>query len=150
MDDGGKILIQELIKKKQENPNIKIQLLIDKSITVIKFDDYYGAALEEYGIEVPTTGVLSILVHEFSKPPKNLAIDGKEAMTGGRNIGVEYFDMDPSYNFHDPMFLLKDRWQKSSRTHLISIGRVGSLRELNFLHGPTFLAFIATSVEETM
>lgn len=114
-DDGGKMIVSELIKKKKENPEIEIKLLIDKSITVIQFDDYYGVALEKYGIEVAYyRRALDPSTMQFRNHRKILAIDYKEAMTGGRNIGVEYFDMDPHYNFHD-----RDVWIKGPMAWVI-------------------------------
>ena len=105
-DDAGRILITELIKKSLSG--VRVRILLDKSITVIRFDEYYADALRKYGIEVryfnravdPSTA-------QFRNHRKLISIDNAEAITGGRNIGVDYFDMSPTYNFYD-----RDVWVK--------------------------------------
>lgn len=105
-DNSGKIIITELIKKSLEG--VRVRILLDKSITIIRFDEYYADALRKYGIEVryynravdPSTA-------QFRNHRKLLSIDKSEALTGGRNIGLDYFDMSPTYNFHD-----RDVWVK--------------------------------------
>lgn len=105
-DLSGQLLITELIKRAQEG--IQVRILLDKSITIIDFDEYYAQELRPFGVEVryynravdPSTA-------QFRNHRKLLSIDGVEAMTGGRNIGLEYFDLDPEYNFHD-----RDIWVK--------------------------------------
>ncbi len=105
-DDSGRIIITELIKKSLAG--VRVRILLDKSITIIRFDEYYADALRKYGIEVryfnravdPSTA-------QFRNHRKLISIDNTEAITGGRNIGVDYFDMSPTYNFHD-----RDVWVK--------------------------------------
>lgn len=99
-DASGKMVVTELIKKAQEG--VKVRLLIDKSITVIRFDEYYAFELMKYGVEVAYYNrALDPSTAQFRNHRKLLSIDNKEAITGGRNIGLDYFDLDPDYNFHD-------------------------------------------------
>lgn len=107
-DISGQIIITELIKKAREG--VRVRLLIDKSITVIRFDEYYADELRNYGVEVRYYNrALDPSTAQFRNHRKLLSIDNKEAITGGRNIGVDYFDMSPTYNFHD-----RDVWVRGS------------------------------------
>lgn len=100
-DMSGRIIVTELIKKAKEG--VKIRLLIDKSITVIRFDEYYAAELMRHdNIEVAYYNrAVDPATAQYRNHRKLLSIDRKEALTGGRNIGLDYFDMDPDYNFFD-------------------------------------------------
>lgn len=99
-DASGKMIVTELIKKAQEG--VKVRLLIDKSITVIRFDEYYAFELMKSGVEVAYYNrALDPSTAQFRNHRKLISIDNKEAITGGRNIGLDYFDLDPDYNFHD-------------------------------------------------
>ena len=99
-DTSGKILLNELKKKAAEG--IKIRVLLDKSITVIEMDEYFAKFIKEAGIEVAFHHrAIDPSSAQFRTHRKILAIDKKEAITGGRNIGDDYFDIDPVYNFLD-------------------------------------------------
>lgn len=99
-DASGKLVVTELIKKAKEG--VKIRLLIDKSITVIRFDEYFAEALMKHGVVVAYYNrALDPSTAQFRNHRKMISIDGNEAITGGRNIGLDYFDLDPDYNFHD-------------------------------------------------
>ena len=99
-DTAGKVLLNELIKRSSEG--IKVRILLDKSITIIELDEYYGKFIKEHGIKLSHNNrAIDPSSAQFRTHRKIFAIDGKEAITGGRNIGDDYFDMDPEYNFFD-------------------------------------------------
>ncbi len=99
-DTAGKVLLNELIKKAQEG--VRVRMLLDKSITIIEVDEYYGKFIKEHGIELSHNNrAIDPSSAQFRTHRKIFAIDRKEAITGGRNIGDDYFDMDPEYNFYD-------------------------------------------------
>lgn len=101
-DLASKIFTQELINAR--NRGVKVRVLIDKAVNVFVFNSYYARELSERGIEVRYFNNASLL--NFGKSiyrnhRKLLAIDGKEALTGGRNLGDEYFDMAEGLNYSD-------------------------------------------------
>ncbi|GAB4013513.1 MAG: cardiolipin synthase ClsC [Bdellovibrio sp.] len=101
-DRAGRILFEELIQKKKRDPQVKIQLLIDESITVWEMDDFVGEYLKGLGIEVSFYNrALDPVTAQFRTHRKIFVIDDKEAIIGGRNIGDDYFDLDHEYNFLD-------------------------------------------------
>jgi len=103
-DRSGRLIAQALVKKKRENPGIRIRLLIDGSPTVLQFDDFYAAELARHGVEIRyyNPKPLFLLVStQYRNHRKGLIIDGEEAVTGGRNIADEYFEISKTYNFND-------------------------------------------------
>jgi cardiolipin synthase C len=107
-DLSGQIIITELIKKAREG--VRVRILLDKSITVIRFDEYYADELRKYNVEVRYYNrALDPATAQFRNHRKLISIDRTEAITGGRNIGLDYFDMSPTYNFHD-----RDVWVRGS------------------------------------
>ena len=111
-DLTGKILLLELMRKsrqmKKTGKPFRARIILDKSITIFEVNEYYAEILQKYGIEIAYHNrALDPLTAQFRDHRKLIAIDGVEAMTGGRNIGDDYFDMDPVYNFLD-----RDIWIK--------------------------------------
>lgn len=111
-DLTGKILLLELMRKasqmRKAGKPFRIRLILDKSITIFEVNEYYAEILQKYGIEVYYHNrALDPLTAQFRDHRKLIAIDGIEAITGGRNIGDDYFDVDPEYNFLD-----RDIWVK--------------------------------------
>lgn len=140
-DASGKLIVTELIKKAQEG--VKVRLLLDKSITVIRFDEYYAEALMKYGVEVSYYNrALDPSTAQFRNHRKMISIDGQEAITGGRNIGLDYFDLDPDYNFHDRDVWVEgpivkamvdsfDAFWNSSRTKMAKSPDIGEFSRLH-------------------
>lgn len=117
-DIASRYITQELIKKAQEkslvrpNENIRIRLLVDSSSTVLKLKDVYATMLRDNNIRVRYYNQTESPITNFMKANqrnhrKSLIIDGVEAITGGRNIGSEYFDLSPDYNFLDTDIYIK-------------------------------------------
>ena len=99
-DTTGLLLFHELIKRAKEG--IDIRIILDKSITIIEMDEFYAQALAKYGIDLRHYHrALDPMSAQFRTHRKILVIDGEEGITGGRNIGDDYFDLDEVYNFLD-------------------------------------------------
>jgi putative cardiolipin synthase len=45
---------------------------------------------------------------------KSFTADGAVTIVGGRNVGDEYFDLDPEMNFRDRELLAAGRWSATS------------------------------------
>lgn len=102
IDMAGKILTRELIAATKRG--VKVRILIDKSKPIFEFDEYYAKALADHGIEVRyynKAPLVRISTVQFRNHRKLLSVDDKEAITGGRNIGDDYFDLSDHFNFHD-------------------------------------------------
>lgn len=113
-----KIINNKLIEKAIQG--VQVRLLLDASVTVWKFDNYFVTAAHEviksrggnpnnfqvrYYNQNSLTGKLS----NFRSHRKLLVIDDLEAITGGRNVDDKYYDLDHKYNFLD-----RDIWVKGS------------------------------------
>lgn len=122
-DPAARLVTQELIKKANEpslnnpNENIRIRILLDSSSTVLKLKDDYASILNENKIKVRYYNAEESPLKNFMKANqrnhrKSLIVDGAEAITGGRNIGAEYFDLSPTYNFLDTDIYIKGSMAK--------------------------------------
>lgn len=101
-DKSAKLFTQALVKKAREG--VKVRVLLDYFMVKSDFSPYYAHELEKAGAEVKyfnTTGTLNLFSGQYRNHRKVLLIDGVEAITGGRNIGDEYFDLSAEYNFMD-------------------------------------------------
>jgi putative cardiolipin synthase len=99
-DKAGLLLFHELIKRAKEG--IDVRIILDKSITIIEMDEFFAEAVRKYGIDLRHYNrALDPSTAQFRTHRKILVIDGVEGITGGRNIGDDYFDFDEVYNFLD-------------------------------------------------
>jgi cardiolipin synthase C len=99
-DHSGRIVLKELIKASKRG--VKVRILVDKSMAVFVLDKYYAAALKEHNIELRyynNASALALSSVQFRNHRKLLAMDNTEAITGGRNIGNEYFDLSEELIF---------------------------------------------------
>ena len=106
--DAPRIFVEALTRKKRDNPDIRIRVLLDYFLLSKNLDPYYTTAMIKNGLEVKYYNpafLLNIgaLMHRDHR--KHLIIDGKEAVVGGRNMADEYFDMKEKHNFLD-----RDLW----------------------------------------
>lgn len=102
VDLAGKIFTRELVKAAQRG--VKVRILVDKSKPIFEFNEYYAKALSSVGIEVRyynKAPLVRISTVQFRNHRKLITVDDKEAITGGRNIGNDYFDLSDEFNFHD-------------------------------------------------
>lgn len=101
-DMAGKIITRELVEAAKRG--VKVRILVDHSLPIFKLDEYYAQALARFGIEVKyynTAPLIRISTVQFRNHRKILLIDDTEVITGGRNIGDEYFNLSTKFNFND-------------------------------------------------
>lgn len=101
-DIAGKIVTRELVEAAKRG--VKVRMLIDKNVATFRLNSYIAYELAKYGIEVKyynTAPVILISTVQFRNHRKLLSVDDSEAITGGRNIGDDYFDMSHEFNFND-------------------------------------------------
>ncbi len=101
-DKSGRIISQALVKKAHEG--VKVRMLLDYFSARTHFSPFFAYEMEKNGIEVKyfnVTSLLSLVKEQYRDHRKVLMIDGEEAITGGRNIADEYFDLREDFNFLD-------------------------------------------------
>ncbi len=102
LDKSGQIFTQALIKKAKTG--VKVRMLLDYFMIKNQFSPFFAYEMEKFGVEVKyfnVTSTLNIFSGQYRNHRKVLIVDGKEAITGGRNIGDEYFDLREDFNFLD-------------------------------------------------
>lgn len=108
VDKSAKIFTDALIKKARAG--IKVRMLLDYFMVKSDLSPFFTHELEKEGIEIKyfnATSSLNAFSGQYRNHRKVLLVDGKEAITGGRNIGDEYFDLSNEYNFLDREIALK-------------------------------------------
>lgn len=113
-DISGKIFTQALINKAKEG--VKVRVLLDYFMIKDQINTFMIHELKKEGIEIryynPVSSIRFIKV-QYRNHRKVLLIDGEVAMTGGRNIGNEYFDLSPEFNFIDRDVVVRGEIVKS-------------------------------------
>jgi putative cardiolipin synthase len=102
MDRSGQIIVQELIRAAQKG--VKVRLLVDSTPFWLDVDNSLIRSLNQNGIEVRfynNTFIFNLIAANHRTHRKLLIVDNEVAITGGRNIADEYFDLDPKFNFLD-------------------------------------------------
>jgi putative cardiolipin synthase len=101
-DTSGRIILKELVAAAKRG--VKVRILVDKFVTVFKMDEYIAQELKKNNIELRyynPSSLFKISSVQFRNHRKLMVRDGEEAITGGRNIGDEYFDLSENFNFLD-------------------------------------------------
>lgn len=115
-DASSKLLTLELIKAAERG--VRVRVLVDASIAVLALDKYYVEQMVKKGIEVKhynTASLLRVSSIQFRNHRKLIVVDDKYAITGGRNIGDDYYDISPEYNFIDRDILVEGPIVKTMR-----------------------------------
>jgi putative cardiolipin synthase len=102
LDKSGRIFSQALIKKSHEG--VRVRMLLDYFMVKGQFSPFFAYEMEKNGIEVKyfnVTSTLNLFGGQYRNHRKVLLVDAEEAITGGRNIGDEYFDLREDFNFLD-------------------------------------------------
>lgn len=102
LDKSGRIFTQALINKARTG--VKVRMLLDYFMVKGHFSPFFAHEMEAAGIEVKyfnATSTLNLFGGQYRNHRKVLLIDGEAALTGGRNIGDEYFDLREDFNFLD-------------------------------------------------
>lgn len=101
-DTAGKIILKELVAAAKRG--VKVRILVDKFFGVFKLDEYYAQELKKHGVDVRyynATSIFRFSTFQSRNHRKLMVRDGQEAITGGRNIADEYFDLSKDFNFLD-------------------------------------------------
>jgi putative cardiolipin synthase len=101
-DTSGRLVVKELIKATKRG--VKVRILVDKSMAVFVLDEFYAKVLKDNNIEIRyynSASALRISSVQFRNHRKLIVRDGVEAITGGRNIADEYFNLALKFNFLD-------------------------------------------------
>ena len=102
LDTTSRLVSQLLARKAAEG--VRVRILVDFAAPVFKLRPAYAAALRAKGIEVKyynTASYLRFFSVQHRTHRKLLAVDGRSAIIGGRNIADDYFDVSERYNFLD-------------------------------------------------
>ena len=116
VDVAGKIFTRELVEAAKRG--VKVRLLVDRSKPIFVLDEYYADELIKQGVEVKyynTAPLYKISTIQFRNHRKLLTVDDEEALTGGRNIADDYFDLSLRFNFNDRDIYVKGPLAKVMR-----------------------------------
>lgn len=108
LDTAARIITTKLIEA--AGRGVQVRLLVDFSAPVFKLGPEYAKALQSRGIEVRyynTASLYRFVSTQHRSHRKLLIADGRRAITGGRNIGDDYFNLSPHYNFLDSDVLIE-------------------------------------------
>ncbi len=115
-DQAGRILTHALIEAAKRG--VKVRILVDKSMPIFALDNHIAKELRKYGIDLRFYNdaiLLELSTTQFRSHRKLFLVDDKEAITGGRNIGDDYFDLSEHFNFLDRDIYVKGSIVKTMR-----------------------------------
>ena len=115
-DQAGRILTHALIKAAKRG--VKVRILVDKSMPIFALDNHIAKELRQYGVDLRfynDASLLELSTTQFRSHRKLFVIDDIEAITGGRNIGDDYFDLSEHFNFLDRDIHVKGSIVKTMR-----------------------------------
>ncbi len=128
-DNVGLIAIDYLVRAADKG--IKVRILIDDIMVeagmeeILTIDSHENISIKVYN---PGVNLGKNLIEKITKfetefldanqrmHNKSFIVDGKVAITGGRNVADEYFDYDHEYNFRDRDVLLLGKVVKNMNT----------------------------------
>jgi cardiolipin synthase C len=102
IDQASRLVTHALIQKASEG--VKVRLLVDFSAPVFQLRPAYAQLMKNSGIEIKyynTTPLYRLFSIQHRSHRKLVIVDGKTVLSGGRNIGDDYFDLSSHYNFLD-------------------------------------------------
>lgn len=116
LDKSSKLITLELVKAAERG--VKVRVLVDKSGTIFQLDEYYAKALAEKGVEVRyynAAALIRISSINFRNHRKLISVDDRIAITGGRNVEDDYYDLSEHYNFVDRDVVVEGEMVKTMR-----------------------------------
>ena len=130
-DKSGKLLMQRLLMAAERGVSIRLLLddfsIGDRTEQLLALNSHPNIQLRVYNPFVIRSGVAKLFNFAFDferlnrrMHNKTFTVDGTVAITGGRNIGDEYFDQNEHLNFND--------------TDLLSVGPVVGQVSEGFYH----------------
>ena len=115
-DQAGRIITQALVEAAKRG--VKVRILVDMSLPVFALDEYIADELSKVGVDLRfynDASLLEVSSAQFRSHRKLFIVDGIEAITGGRNIGDDYFDLSEHFNFLDRDLYVKGTIVKAMR-----------------------------------
>ena len=109
LDEASRLISQALARKAAQG--VKVRILVDFAKPVFKLAPQVARSLEAAGVQVRyynTSGLVRFFAMQHRTHRKLLVVDRAQAIVGGRNIGNDYFDLSPHYNFLDSDLLIRD------------------------------------------
>jgi putative cardiolipin synthase len=116
LDRAGRIFTHALMEAAQRG--VKVRVLVDKSLPVFKLKRHFVHVLKDKGIDVRyynNASALQFSTSQFRSHRKLFVIDDEIAITGGRNLADEYFDLSTEFNFLDRDILVQGPMVKVMR-----------------------------------
>jgi cardiolipin synthase C len=123
-DQTGRSLTHALMERAREG--VKVRVLLDHFLTKAEMNPFVAHELIEAGVEVRfynTVPIIRIFDFQYRNHRKLLSIDDKVVITGGRNIGNEYFDMSEEFNFVDRDVMVEGPLVKNIRKSFDAVWR---------------------------
>ena len=108
LDEASRLISQALARKAAQG--VKVRILVDFAMPVFKLAPQVARTLEQAGVQVRyynTSGMARFFAMQHRTHRKLLVADRQRAIVGGRNIGNDYFDLSPHYNFLDSDLLIQ-------------------------------------------
>ncbi|MFM7626463.1 MAG: phospholipase D-like domain-containing protein, partial [Gammaproteobacteria bacterium] len=142
---------------------VRVRLLVDFAAPVLRLAPGYAMELERRGVEVRyynTSSLLRVVSSQHRSHRKLLLIDGRKAITGGRNIGDEYFNLAPDYSFRDSDVLVEGPivqamrssfehyWSSELTDRADAVGRDTDGIDPGFFADPRTLAEVRQDIEQ--
>lgn len=115
-DQAGRILTHALVEAAKRG--VKVRILVDKSVAVFAMDKHIAKELKQYGVDLRfynDASLIQLSSMQFRSHRKLFVVDDIEAITGGRNIGDDYFDLSEHFNFLDRDIYVKGSIVKGMR-----------------------------------
>lgn len=115
-DMAGKIIVREMVAAAQRG--VKVRILVDAICLKNGLKPIYAHELAKYGIEVKYYNHVSLMrisSAQFRNHRKLLTVDDELGITGGRNIGVHYYNLSDIINYDDRDILVKGPMVKVMR-----------------------------------
>lgn len=108
LDLSSQIITRKLIEAARRG--VEVRLLVDFAAPIFKLKPQYARELGQHGIAVRyynTASFLRFISAQHRSHRKLLIADGRSVITGGRNVGDDYFNFSPRYNFLDSDVLIE-------------------------------------------
>lgn len=108
LDLSSQLITRKLIAAAKRG--VKVRLLVDFSAPVFKLKPQFARELSQHGVVVRyynTSSLLRFISVQHRSHRKLLIMDGTSVITGGRNVGDDYFNLSSRYNFLDSDVLLE-------------------------------------------
>lgn len=115
-DISGKIIIRELVAAAERG--VKVRILVDAICLKNGLKPIYAYELAKHGVEVKYYNHVSLVrisSAQFRNHRKLLTVDDNAAITGGRNLGIHYYNLSDIINYDDRDILVKGPMVKVMR-----------------------------------